>query len=29
MDVVRTLGDFQGYVTNCHFTKHGSQAWKV
>lgn len=29
MDVVRTLGEFQGYVTNCHFTKHGSQAWRV
>jgi hypothetical protein len=27
--VVRTLGEFQGYVTNCHFTKHGSQAWRA
>ena len=29
MDVVRSLRDSQGYVTNCHFTKHGSQAWKA
>ena len=29
MDVVRALKDSQGYVTNCHFTKHGSQAWKA
>lgn len=29
MDVVRALSDFPGYVTNCHFTKHGSQAWKA
>jgi len=29
MDVVRALRDHQGYVTNCHFTKHGSQAWKA
>jgi D-glycero-alpha-D-manno-heptose-7-phosphate kinase len=29
MDVLRTLQEFQGQVNNCHFTKHGSQAWKL
>jgi len=29
MDVLRTLGRFDGQVSNCHFTKHGTQAWKV
>ena len=29
MDVIRTLNRFQGQVSNCHFTKHGTQAWKV
>jgi D-glycero-alpha-D-manno-heptose-7-phosphate kinase len=29
MDVVRALGRFDGQVSNCHFTKHGSQAWRV
>jgi len=29
MDVVRTLTGFDGQVTNCHFTKHGSQAWTI
>ena len=29
MDVVRTLGHFEGQVSNCHFTKHGTQAWRV
>jgi D-glycero-alpha-D-manno-heptose-7-phosphate kinase len=29
MDVVRTLGKFAGQVSNCHFTKNGSQAWRV
>jgi D-glycero-alpha-D-manno-heptose-7-phosphate kinase len=29
MDVVRTLEQFQGQVSNCHFTKNGSQAWKL
>jgi D-glycero-alpha-D-manno-heptose-7-phosphate kinase len=29
MDVVRTLEGFAGQVSNCHFTKHGTQAWKV
>lgn len=29
MDVVRILNDFGGHVSNCHFTKHGTQAWRV
>jgi len=29
MNVVRALGKFKGQVSNCHFTKHGTQAWKV
>lgn len=28
MDVIRTLGRYDGVVSNCHFTKHGAQAWK-
>ena len=29
MDVIRTLNIFKGQVSNCHFTKHGTQAWRV
>jgi len=29
MDVIRTLGRYEGQVSNCHFTKHGTQAWRV
>lgn len=29
MDVIRALGKFDGQVSNCHFTKHGAQAWRV
>ena len=29
MDVVRALERFNGQVSNCHFTKHGTQAWKI
>lgn len=29
MDVIRALGQFDGLVSNCHFTKHGTQAWRV
>ena len=29
MDVTRALNRFEGQVSNCHFTKHGTQAWKV
>jgi D-glycero-alpha-D-manno-heptose-7-phosphate kinase len=29
MDVIRTLNGFGGQVSNCHFTKQGTQAWKI
>lgn len=29
MDTVRALSRFDGQVSNCHFTKHGTQAWRV
>jgi len=29
MEVVRTLGRFSGQVSNCHFTQHGTQAWRA
>lgn len=29
MDVIRTLGRFNGQVSSCHFTKNGTQAWRV
>lgn len=29
MDVIRTLARFEGQVSNCHFTKYGTQAWKI
>jgi D-glycero-alpha-D-manno-heptose-7-phosphate kinase len=29
MEVVRTLAQFDGQVSNCHFTKHGTQAWRI
>lgn len=29
MDVIRTLSDFGGQVSNCHFTKNGTQAWRI
>jgi D-glycero-alpha-D-manno-heptose-7-phosphate kinase len=29
MDVIRKLNRFEGQVSNCHFTKHGTQAWRV
>ena len=29
MDVIRALKKFEGQVSNCHFTKHGTQAWRV
>lgn len=29
MDVIRTLNGFEGQVSNCHFTKYGTQAWRV
>lgn len=29
MNVIRTLNKFDGQVSNCHFTKHGTQAWRI
>lgn len=29
MDVIRTLNGFEGQVSNCQFTKQGTQAWRV
>lgn len=29
MDVTRALSRFAGQTSNCHFTKHGTQAWKT
>lgn len=29
MAVMRTLDRFDGQVSNCHFTKHGTQAWRT
>jgi D-glycero-alpha-D-manno-heptose-7-phosphate kinase len=29
MDVIRVLRTFKGQVSNCHFTKHGTQAWRI
>jgi len=29
MDVMRTLRQFKGDVSNCHFTKYGTQAWRI
>lgn len=29
MEVIRCLEQFQGQVSNCHFTRHGTQAWRV
>lgn len=29
MGVIRTLNGFGGQVSNCHFTKHGTQAWRI
>jgi len=28
MDVIRTLENFEGQGSNCHFTKYGTQAWR-
>lgn len=29
MDVIRRLGQFNGQISNCHFTQHGAQSWRV
>ncbi|MDF3838050.1 dehydrogenase [Cupriavidus basilensis] len=29
MEVIRTLNNYEGQVSNAHFTKHGTQAWSI
>jgi len=29
LDVIRALARFDGQVSNCHFTEHGTQAWRA
>ena len=29
MNVIRTLKQFEGEVSNCHFTPYGTQAWQI
>jgi len=29
MDVTRALNRFEGQISNCHFTIHGTQAWRM
>ncbi|TDK66532.1 GHMP family kinase ATP-binding protein [Sapientia aquatica] len=29
MNLIRTLNRYEGQVSNCHFTKNGTQAWKI
>ena len=29
MDVIRSLSNFGGQISNCYFSKYGSQAWKL
>ena len=29
MNVINVLKSLEGQVSNCHFTKHGTQAWRV
>lgn len=29
MDVIRALNQWGGQVSNCHFTKYGTQAWRI
>ena len=29
MEVIRKLNQFEGQVSNCHFTKHGTLSWRV
>ena len=29
MGVIRSLNGFGGQVSNCHFTEHGTQAWRI
>jgi len=29
MQVIRALSEFRGQASNCHFTKYGTQAWRI
>lgn len=29
MNVISTLNSYEGQISNAHFTKHGTQAWKI
>lgn len=29
MNVIQTLAQFNGQISNCHFTKNGAQAWRI
>jgi D-glycero-alpha-D-manno-heptose-7-phosphate kinase len=29
MELIRTLNKFKGQASNCHFTKNGTQAWRI
>ena len=29
MDVIRKLSEFQGQISNCHFTSQGCESWKI
>lgn len=29
MDVIRCLSHFEGSISNCHFTHHGTQSWRL
>jgi D-glycero-alpha-D-manno-heptose-7-phosphate kinase len=29
MELIRTLNQFGGQISNCHFTKNGTQAWRI
>ena len=29
MNVINTLKNYEGQVSNCHFTDRGCQAWKI
>ena len=29
MEVIRSLSNFGGQVSNCHFTKNGTQSWRI
>jgi D-glycero-alpha-D-manno-heptose-7-phosphate kinase len=29
MEVIRALERYEGQVSNCHFTKNGTQAWRI